>query len=673
MRRNPRLFRLSASVAVTALLSNSLLPLAAAAQPAPPSQPEQALPDLNRGDPPARVGRVAGIEGQVSYRTGGDTEWSAASVNYPVSSGYAAWTQPSATASLEISACRIVLAGTTEFSVTSLDAGGLLAVAAQGETYMHLRDLAPAEVWSVQTPRGLVRLTGGGRYGIVAGTTEQPTLITVVDGVADIEGPNLSLQVSANQTATVTGADNFLGSIGPIQRDPFLNAQLAAERPPPRMAAAIPQQVAAMPGGSDLVATGSWAEAPQYGQVWYPPVNPGWVPYRHGHWAFVAPWGWTWVDDAQWGFAPFHYGRWLEVGGRWAWTPGEVAVAGPPVYAPALVTFIGIGAGVAVGAALAAGAIGWIPLGPREAYHPWYHASDNYIRQVNINHVTKLTNINNVTVNNFINRGAATSVPAAALTGSRPIQGFAQPVTAQQFASATPVVGRQPLAPTAATSGITPVVARQLNLSPAGAPVHPAAPGPVVSAAAAAPGFRPPLAGPGGSHAPGQVSPAAAAVSEHPAVAGGANVPGGHPPLLAPGENHGPPEVSHAAATASERPAVSREAAVPAESHAAVPASHAATAVSREQPAGVTAHSGTAPSAVPEHREATATEHAALPAVHYPPGSQAPRGATRTASAAPAVHPAVHSAPPEAHAAASHPQPHPAGAAAHHERRPGER
>ena len=35
-----------------------------------------------------------------------------------------------------------------------------------------------------------------------------------------------------------------------------------------------------------------------------------------------------------------------------------VAVAGPPVYAPALVTFIGIGAGVALGAALASGSIG---------------------------------------------------------------------------------------------------------------------------------------------------------------------------------------------------------------------------------------------------------------------------------------------------------------------------
>ncbi len=622
MRQNTRLFRLSASVALVTLLSNSMLSPAAVAQASPLAESETALPDQNRGDPPSRVGRVAGIEGQVSYRTSGDTEWSAASLNYPVSSGYAAWTQPSATASLEVSACRIVLAGTTEFDVTSLDTSGLQAVAAQGETYMHLRDLAPNEVWSVQTPRGMVRLTGGGRYGIVAGTTEQPTLVTVVDGIAHIEGPNLSLQVSANQTATVTGTDTFLGSIGPIQRDPFLNGQLAAEQPPPNVAAAIPRQVVAMPGGSDLIATGSWSDAPQYGQVWYPPVSPGWVPYRHGHWAYVAPWGWTWVDDARWGFAPFHYGRWLEIGGRWAWTPGEVAVAGPPVYAPALVTFIGIGAGVAVGAALAAGAIGWIPLGPREAYHPWYRASDAYVRQVNIGHVTNVTTINNlnVTVSNFVNRGAATSVPASALTGSRPIEGLAQPVTARQFAAAAPVVGRQPLAPTAATAGVTPVVARQMNLASGGVPLH-AAPGPIVSAAA---------------------------VSEHTAVSGGATAPGG-----APGETRGPAEGSHPGA----RPPL----AASGESHVAGPISR--VAVPRTEPAV---------------RNTAPAEHAALPTVYAPRGVQTTHGFAQTASASPAIRPGpgeTHSAPRVSHAAAPAPHPsyHPAAAAQHQQRRSGER
>ena len=405
------------------------------------------------------------MTGTVSFHNEGDTNWSAASLNYPVSSGNAFWTEPSAGAQLEIADSRIVLAGGTEFDVTTLDANGLQGVVPQGETYLHLRDLAPNEAWSIQTPRGLVRLSGQGRYEIVAGTTEQPTLVTVIDGAAQIDGPGVSLQVAAGQTATITGTDSFQGSVGPAVRDAFLTASLNAERPPPAPAAPIPPQVVAMAGGSDLVGTGSWAEAPEYGQVWYPPVAAGWVPYREGHWAYVAPWGWTWIDDAPWGFAPFHYGRWIEIGGRWAWTPGVVAVAGPPVYAPALVTFIGIGAGVALGAALASGSIGWVPLGPREPFRPWYHASPNYVRDVNITHVTNINT--NVAINNYVNRGAATSIPAAAMTGSRPVQGMARPVTAQEFAAARPIVGQQPLRPTAETAGVTPAVARRLDL-PAG-------------------------------------------------------------------------------------------------------------------------------------------------------------------------------------------------------------
>lgn len=344
MRRSTRLFRLSAGVALAALLVNAL-PAAALAQqalpPLPPA-PGDAAPDQSQNDPPARVGRIAQISGAVSFRNQGDTQWSAASPNYPVISGNSFWTEPAASARLDISNSRIALAERTELTVNTLDTAGLQAVAAQGETYYHLRNLAPNEAWTILTPRGAVRLTAPGRYGIVVGTTEQPTLVTVIDGAAQIDAPNVALTVNAGQTATITGTDPFQGSIGPAIRTAFLNARLEAERPPP---AGVPRQILSMPGSEDLAYTGSWAEAPEYGQVWYPPVSPGWVPYREGHWAYVAPWGWTWVDNAPWGFAPFHYGRWIEIGGRWAWTPGTVTVAAPPVYAPALVTFIGISAG----------------------------------------------------------------------------------------------------------------------------------------------------------------------------------------------------------------------------------------------------------------------------------------------------------------------------------------
>ena len=78
-------------------------------------------------------------------------------------------------------------------------------------------------------------------------------------------------------------------------------------------------------------------------------VPSGWAPYRTGHWSYVQPWGWTWIDDQPWGFAPYHYGRWANSGGRWVWVPPQRDVR--PVYAPALVAFVG---GIELAATLSA-------------------------------------------------------------------------------------------------------------------------------------------------------------------------------------------------------------------------------------------------------------------------------------------------------------------------------
>ena len=78
-------------------------------------------------------------------------------------------------------------------------------------------------------------------------------------------------------------------------------------------------------------------------------------------------------------YAPFHYGRWVSYNGRWGWVPGPVNVR--PIWSPALVVFagghFGGGAGLSV----------WFPLGPGEAYRPWYRCSPRYIDQVNITNI----------------------------------------------------------------------------------------------------------------------------------------------------------------------------------------------------------------------------------------------------------------------------------------------
>src|SRR5438445_810588 len=182
----------------------------------------------------------------------------------------------------------------------------------------------------------------------------------------------------------------------------------------------------------DLDDYGDWRETGPYGAVWVPrSMIVGWAPYRYGHWAWVDPWGWTWIDDAPWGFAPFHYGRWVYVDDGWAWVPGHVVAR--PVYAPALVAFVGgrnwsvaIGLGGGGGGG-GGGGVAWFPLGPEEPYVPGYHVSNTYIRNVNVTNVN-VTNINvtNVNVTNITYRnrnapGAVTAGTHKTFVESRPV------------------------------------------------------------------------------------------------------------------------------------------------------------------------------------------------------------------------------------------------------------
>ena len=303
------------------------------AQGAPPPLRPAGAQDQQGGDPPTRVGRLAQLSGTVSFHAQDEDQWSPATLNFPVVLGNAFWTEPNAQAVIEISASRIAMAPGTELEVAALTDIAFQATEPQGELYLRVRAVTPDETYAVQTPRGLVTLTAPGRYGIVAGDTQNPTTVTVIEGAAQVEGPSISLEVGANQTAASPAAKRSgRCRAGAARRLPHSDARRRA--PAATAGRRTPARGGRDAGRRRSGAYGSWSDSPEYGQVWYPQVAQDWVPYREGRWAYVAPWGWTWVDSAPWGFAPFHYGRWVETGGRWGWIPGGGVRPPRPVYAP---------------------------------------------------------------------------------------------------------------------------------------------------------------------------------------------------------------------------------------------------------------------------------------------------------------------------------------------------
>lgn len=426
-------------------------------------------------DPPLRVGRISYLDGSVSFHSADEDSWSNAPLNYPVVAGNTFWTEPDGRSEVQLGSVEVRMDHSTQMVVSQLDENNTQLQVPQGIVNIHFSTPPVNGSVEVLTPAGPIELTHPGTYHIDSGqpapTTTPYVQVTALEGQLEIPGPHSLLDVMTGETATLSGnPPTFALQEG--NPTAFDNWALARER---REEARYATQYVSpyMTGYEDLDTNGEWAADPSYGNVWYPTVvQADWAPYRYGHWAYVAPWGWTWVDNAPWGFAPFHYGRWAYVGNRWGWVPGEAVAR--PVYAPALVAFVG-GSGWNVSLAIggATPAVGWVPLGPHEVFHPYYATSLGYARNINMSNVSRMeinnittSNIHNVTVNNYANARAATVVPANAFRQGQPVHQAQVKVSPEQFAHApvAPSLEHLPSANIARAEDHSP--------SPASAPAH---------------------------------------------------------------------------------------------------------------------------------------------------------------------------------------------------------
>ncbi len=389
----------------------------------------------NAQDPPSRVARLNWLDGQVSFQPSSVDTWTPATLNYPLTTGDHIYTDVASRAEMHVGPNALRLNGQTNFGFLNLDDRTVQVRFTEAAMEVRLRRLDDDDLYEVDTPQGAISLLRTGDYRIDTEPARNATMVTVLTGEVEVTANGNSFAVHPRQTAYFAGdaAPDIRSANPPDDFDQFTTAQnMREDRIPPPVH--VPPT---MIGYQDLDANGVWRNEPGYGWIWVPRVRVGWAPYRDGHWAFVQPWGWTWIDDAPWGFAPFHYGRWAFVAGGWVWIPGSMV--GRPVYAPALVAFVGGPRfGVGLGFGVGIGAVAWFPLGPREPFYPAYHVSNTYIQQVNITHVTNV-NVANVNVTNvrYVNQqvpGAVVAVPQSSFVSARPVAAEGRPVSPEQMA-----------------------------------------------------------------------------------------------------------------------------------------------------------------------------------------------------------------------------------------------
>src|SRR6266540_2721792 len=381
-------------------------------------------------DPPGRVARLAQINGTVSFSPAGEEEWVLAQPNRPLVTGDRVWSDAGSRAELQIGTASARLGSNTSATILNLDDRVVQIEVAQGTLNLRVRRVYSDQVFEIDTPNLAFSIRRAGDYRIDVDPNGNATIVRVRSGEGEAWGEGAAYVVGAGQQYTFQGEglrDYYVDSLPPP--DEFDRWSLDRNR---REDAALSSRYVSpdVVGYSDLDEYGSWRNVEGYGNVWFPTtVAVGWVPYRTGHWGWIDPWGWSWIDEAPWGFAPFHYGRWAFVSSRWCWVPGPIAVR--PIYAPALVAFIGGGGfSLSISTGPVTG-IGWFPLGPGEVYRPSYAVSRTYFTSVNVSNTVVNTTVvnnvyNNVNVTNIVYRnreapGAVTAVSTAAFTGAQPV------------------------------------------------------------------------------------------------------------------------------------------------------------------------------------------------------------------------------------------------------------
>jgi hypothetical protein len=410
-------------------------------------------------DPPSRAVRVKYISGPVSIQPGGVNDWTEAVVNRPLTTSDRVWTDKEARAELHLGSAALRMNAETSMTLTNVSDDIVQIELDQGTLNLHIRHLFGGETYEIDTPNQAFTILKAGDYRFDVDPNADTTSITVWhgEGEANGQGPGVKLK-SGHQASFTNGTslEHLLASATGLDGfDDWCRVRDKRED----HARSYEYVSADVVGADDLDDYGTWRTVPTYGAVWVPAVAPGWAPYHYGHWVWVEPWGWTWVDDAPWGFAPCHYGRWVYTGGYWAWAPGPVVVA-RPVYAPALVAWVG-GPHFGVSLSFGGGAgVAWFPLGWGEPYVPSYHVSRTYFQQVNVTntHITNITNVtnnyyisnNNTTVVNntnirnihYVNQnvaGAVTAVPTRAMANSQPVSKVAVAVNASEMRNASVV------------------------------------------------------------------------------------------------------------------------------------------------------------------------------------------------------------------------------------------
>ena len=178
-------------------------------------------------DPPSRVARLNWMDGNVSFQPASVDTWTAATLNYPLTTGDHIYTDSGARAEMHVGANALRLNGQTNFGFLNLDDQTVQVRFTEGSMEVRLRRLEDADLYEVDTPQGAISLLRTGDYRIDSDPARNATMITVITGEVEVTANGNSFAVHPRQTAY------FAADAAPDVAPP-IRPTTSISSPPPR-------------------------------------------------------------------------------------------------------------------------------------------------------------------------------------------------------------------------------------------------------------------------------------------------------------------------------------------------------------------------------------------------------------------------------------------------------
>jgi len=335
--------------------------------------------------PAPNVARISLIHGDVSMQRGDAGGWAATTINAPLMLGDQVATGEKSRTEIQLDYAGFLrLAAKSQVKIADLSRTRIQVQVAKGYASYTVFKGGEADV-EIDSPNVAVHPLKPGRYRVQV-NSDSETDVIVREGEAEITTPQGSTRVKEGEIITIRGTDNpeYKVSNAPDKDD---WDRWNKDRDSVIKEAEGPQRTNRYyTGANDLDGYGRWVYVPGYGNVWQPYQQATWAPYQTGRWVWEPYYGWTWVSYEPWGWAPYHYGRWFLNDNSWCWWPGPVGVGYRPLWSPAFVFFVGFGHRSGFGF----GSIGWFPVGPHDAFFPWYGRGFNRVNVVSFSSINAI-------------------------------------------------------------------------------------------------------------------------------------------------------------------------------------------------------------------------------------------------------------------------------------------